>query len=90
MRTKLKYLYALAAILVLCGCEDSKSADTESDGVHIPGGQQIQILHFHGHSYVCYRFYEKEYSYIRDVGFSYGGASIVHDPDCKCGKGGGK
>ena len=86
MKPKLKYLYALAAILMLCGFKYSNR-----EGNEIPSdGQQMEILYFHGHSYVCYRFYEKEYSFIREVGFSYGGASIVHDPDCKCGKGGGK
>ena len=81
MKTKLKYLYALAAVVVLCGFKYSNR-----EGNEIPSdGQQMEILHFHGHSYVCYRFY---YTAFREGG--YGGASIMHDPDCKCGKGGGR
>ena len=76
MKPKLKYLYALAAILMLCGFKYSNR-----EGANIPGEQQMEILYFHGHSYVCYRFYEK--SSWRSYG--YGGASIVHAPDCKCG-----
>ena len=79
MNPKLKYLYALAAILMLCGFKYSNR-----EGANIPGEQQMEILHFHGHSYVCYRFYKQNYK------SGYGGASIVHDPDCKCGKGGGR
>lgn len=77
MKPKLRYLYALAAILMLCGFKYSNR-----EGSDIPGKQQMKILHYHGHTYVCYRFYQKS-------GYAgYGGASIVHDPDCKCGKGG--
>lgn len=81
MKPKLKHcLLAIAAILILCGFKYSNR-----EGDNIPSdGQQMEILHFHGHSYVCYRFYERG-SYA-----GYGGASIVHDPDCKCGKGGGR
>ena len=81
MKPKLKYLYAFAAIVILCGFKYSNR-----DGNEIPSdGQQMEILYFHGHSYVCYRFCFTEF---RTGG--YGGASIVHDPDCKCGKGGGR
>lgn len=81
MNTKLKYaLLAFVAIIFFCGFKYSNR-----EGQEIPSdGQQMEILHFHGHSYVCYRFYKQNYK------SAYGGASIVHDPDCKCGKGGGR
>lgn len=86
MKTKLTYcLMAFVVVMIFC---DFKYSNRE--GANISGEQQMEILHFHGHSYVCYRFYEKDWSYLRKVGYSYGGASIVHDPDCKCGKGGGR
>lgn len=86
MKTKLTYcLMAFAAIALLCSFKYSNR-----EGNEIPSdGQQIEILHFHGHTYVCYRFYKSEgvrYGFT----YGYGGASIVHDPDCKCGKGGGR
>ena len=80
MKPKLIYgLTAIAAIVILCGFKYS-----HRDGNDISGKQQIEILYFHGHSYVCYRFCE--YDYVGHGGYGYGGASIVHDPDCKCGK----
>ena len=69
----------IAAILILCSFKY-----TNREGTEIPlEGQQMQILHFHGHSYVCYRFYNKKFTGYG--GYGYGGASILHDPDCKCG-----
>lgn len=81
MKTKTTHcLLAIAAILILCGFKYSNR-----EGSEIPSdGQQMEILHFHGHSYVCYRFYKQGHS------SAYGGASLVHDPDCKCLKGGGR
>ena len=80
MKTKQLILFALVIVGVLCSFKYSSR-----EGANIPGEQQMEILYFHGHSYVCYRFY---YSAYRQG--CYGGASIVHDPDCKCGKGGGR
>ena len=77
-------LLALVIVGVLCSFKYSNR-----EGANIPGEQQMEILYFHGHSYVCYRFYksnDKQYGFT----YSYGGASIVHNPDCKCGKGGGR
>ncbi len=84
MKPKLKHiLIAIAAIILFCGFKYSNR-----EGQEIPSdGQQMEILHFHQHAYVCYRFYKNNRSYGYSNG--YGGASIVHDPDCKCGKGGG-
>ena len=84
MKTKLKYcLMAIGVLMLLCSFRYSNR-----EGNEIPGKQQIEIIYFHGHSYVCYRFYEKcQWS---ERGYSYGGASLVHDPDCKCGKGSGR
>lgn len=81
MKPKIKHcLLAIAVILILCSFKYSNR-----EGDNIPSdGQQMEILYFHGHSYVCYRFYEN--GFIGNGGYGYGGASIVHDPDCKCGK----
>lgn len=77
MKTKLKYcLMAIGVLMLLCSFRYSNR-----EGNEIPGKQHIEIIYFHGHSYVCYRFC---YSEFREGG--YGGASLVHDPDCKCHK----
>lgn len=85
MKNKIRLaLVAFAAVMIFCGFKYSNR-----EGNEIPSdGQQMEILHFHGHSYVCYRFYAKGTVY--KGGWGYGGASIVHNPDCKCGKGGGR
>ena len=75
------------AIGVIVLCSGFKYSNRE--GNEIPGDQQMEILHFHGHTYVCYRFYNKD-NWSKGYSYGYGGASIVHDPDCKCGKGGGR
>lgn len=87
MKRKLKHsLLAIAAILILCGFNYSNR-----EGGKIPvDAEQMEILHFHGHTYVCYRFYGKGRVWPGEGGYGYGGASIVHDPDCKCGKDGGR
>ena len=83
-RKHLLILLALLVVGVLCSFKYSNR-----EGGEIPSdGQQMEILYFHGHSYVCYRFYK--YDYVGHGGYGYGGASIVHNPDCKCGKGGGR
>ena len=80
MKTKLKYcLMAIGVLMLLCSFRYSNR-----EGNEIPGKQQIEIIYFHGHSYVCYRFYEKCQWPERSYG--YGGASLVHNPDCKCHK----
>lgn len=85
MKNKIKLaLVTFIAVMIFCGF---KYSNREGSGIPA-NGQQMEILYFHGHSYVCYRFYEKEY--VRGGGLGYGGASIVHNPDCKCGKGGGR
>ena len=81
MNLKLKYLYTLVAIIaavIFCGFKYSNREGNEI----LCDGQQMEILHFHGHTYVCYRFYKQGNQ------SAYGSASIVHDPDCQCGKGG--
>ncbi|MDE6649784.1 MAG: hypothetical protein K2K45_07625 [Muribaculaceae bacterium] len=83
MKPKLKYLYAIAAVVVLCGFKSSNR-----DGGEIPCQEQMETLHYKNHTYICYRFKGK--GGLGNGSYGYGGASIVHDPDCKCGKGGGK
>ena len=85
MKSKhLLILLALVIIGVLCSFKYSNR-----EGNDIPGKQQMEILYFHGHSYVCYRFYKANDTW-KGYTYGYGGASIVHNPDCKCGKGGGR
>lgn len=84
MKNKIKLAFvAFTAVMIFCGFKYSNR-----EGNDIPGKQQMEILHYHGHTYVCYRFYNKS-SWVNES-YGYGGASIVHNPDCKCGKGGGR
>lgn len=69
------YLIALVAIIALCSFTYSNMERHSHSVYH---GEQMRILHYHGHTYICYQY----------AGSQKGGASIVHDPDCKCGKGG--
>lgn len=82
MKTKFKYslLAVVAIIVVLCSF---KYSNCEGDGIP-SDGQQMELLYFQGHTYICYRFYK--YSTWSNRSYGYGGASIVHNPDCKCGK----
>lgn len=75
-------LVAIIAVVIFCGFKHS-----HRQGDEIPGKQQMETLYYRGHSYVCYRFYKS--GSVHKGGYGYGGASIIHDPDCKCGKGGG-
>ena len=62
---------------------------SNKEGNNIPtDGEQMRILHFHGHRYVCYRYYHHDnYNLFGDKGRAgTSGASIVHDPDCPCRK----
>ncbi|MDE7440922.1 MAG: hypothetical protein K2M69_01995 [Muribaculaceae bacterium] len=79
-------LMAFVVVMIFC---DFKYSNREGSEIPVDG-QQMEILHYHGHTYVCYRFYEKGRIPLYEGGYGYGGASIVHDPDCKCGKGGGR
>lgn len=65
---------------------------SNKEGGDIPtDSEQMRILHFHGHRYVCYRYYHhSNYNLLGDRGRAgTSGASIVHDPDCPCHKRGG-
>ena len=74
MKPKLKHLYALAAILMLCGCERGNNyAQPKSGGIYL-----IDILVIHG----------KQHEIIRECTNYRGG--IMHSPECWCGKGGEK
>ena len=75
-------LVAIIAVVIFCGFKHS-----HRQGDEIPGKQQMETLYYRGHSYVCYRFYKS--GSVHKGGYGYGGASIIHDPDCKCRKGGG-
>lgn len=44
--------------------------------------EDMRILTYHGHRYVCYRFSRN--SIWADHSYGYGGAGLIHDPDCWC------
>ena len=80
MNKKFKYiLLAFIAILVFCSF---KYSNREGDDINC--NEQIETLYYRNHSYICYRFKGK--GGIGNTSYGYGGASIVHDPDCKCNK----
>ena len=73
----------IAAIITMFMIVASSFTYSNKEGKSIPtDGEEMRILYFHGHRYVCYRFYESSCRY----GYGYGGASIIHDPDCPCMK----
>ena len=82
MKPTLKYLLAITAILMLCGCEKPTAEERlqiQQRLEKIDDAQRRDDLHtvdYHGHSYIIYQGRYK--------------GGIVHDPDCKCGKGGGR
>lgn len=84
MKMKKKYkviALALLCVAILCSF---KYSNKEGDGDMRYTTEQMRTLYYKGHSYICYRTY---------AGVRGGcglGASIIHDPDCKCGKGGAK
>lgn len=71
---------AIALIAVLCSFTYSNREGDVQRGNYSPSKEDMRILYYHGHRYVCYRM----------TGYHSSGASIVHDPDCPCGKGGTK
>lgn len=74
MKKKLT-IAAIALIVVLCSFKYSNR-----EGGQIKRDvEQMEKLHYCRHTYICYRFCH--------YGYGYGSVSIVHDPDCKCGKG---
>ena len=77
-------LLALVAVIALCSFTYSNKEGREI----ITDAEQMRTLYYRGHSYICYRYYAN--SIWADRSYGLGGASIVHDPDCKCGKGGGR
>ena len=85
MKTKLTYycLMAFAAVMIFCSFKYSNR-----EGSEINCDEQMETLHYRGHTYICYRFKGK--GGWSNSTYGYGGASITHDPDCKCGKGGGR
>ena len=72
---------ALALVLAAILCSFTYS---RKEGAAIEAQELMRTLHYNGHRYICYRAQE----YVRG-GVSLG-ASIVHDPDCSCRKGGAK
>ena len=75
MKPKLKYLYALAAILVLCGCEYKPKT-------YVGNSRTIWVdtINIHGNSHEVL---------FRAKNYGQGGVGgMMHSPECWCGKGG--
>ena len=79
-----KKLLITILVLLLAGVATAFTYSKKEGGDIPTDGEQMRVLNFNGHRYICYRWYEKEY--VRGGAAGYGGASIVHDPDCPCGK----
>ncbi len=80
MKLKLKYLYALAAILMLCGCEEYKPKQrVESINPDAKLGiVWVDTINIHGNSHEIL---------VRDRGYAKGGVGgMMHSPECWCGK----
>ena len=88
MKPILKYLYALAAILMLCGCEDKpnkKIVRTGCEGgtafsIYKTGAIWLDTITIHGKSH---EILLRRTSTSREA---VGG--MMHSPECWCGKGG--
>ena len=79
-----KKLLITILVLLLAGVATAFTYSKKEGGDIPTDSEQMRVLNFNGHRYICYRWYEKEY--VRGGAAGYGGASIVHDPDCPCGK----
>ena len=88
MKPKLKYLYALAAVLMLCGCEKRPTKqiihNNAADGltIYATGAIWIDTITIHGKSH---EILLRRTSTSREA---VGG--MMHSPECWCGKGGGR
>lgn len=79
MKKQQKIIIAIAFLCLVILCSFTYSHKEGNKMTYAT--EQMQTLYYKEHSYICYRTYE-------DVRGGCGiGASIVHDPDCKCGKG---
>ena len=74
MKPKLKLLYALAAILVLCGCDYKSGARQVNESKPLGGLYYVDTISIHG----------KEHEIIRECTSYRGG--IMHSPECWCEK----
>lgn len=80
---KKKVIFVLVCIVAII----SSFTYSRPEGKTIPtDGEQIRILNYNGHRYICYRWYESHYNFTHDTQSSYSGASIIHDPDCYCNR----
>ena len=82
----MKRTYVIAAILITAAIALCSFTYFDRQGAEVPSdSQQMQTLRYRGHTYICYRFYKSK-SWSRGYSYGYGGASLVHDPDCPCSK----
>lgn len=88
---KLRFSHIVLALIGVAALMSFTYSNKE--GGEIPtDSEQMRILSYHGHRYVCYRYYHhSNYNFWGDRGRAgTSGASIVHDPDCPCHKRGGE
>lgn len=93
----MKKIILLLIVILTCSFTTSKK---ESTGL-IPQEQIMQKVTYSGHTYIVYQFaksssggnghIDTDYKgypkgTIYEIKGGYGGAGIVHDPDCKCQK----
>ena len=88
MEPKLKYIYALAAILMLCGCETEPTKQIvrtnyeEGFSTYKTGAIWIDTITIHGKSHeILLRRTSNSHEAV---------GGMMHSPECWCGKGGGR
>ncbi|MDE6794019.1 MAG: hypothetical protein K2J63_01790 [Muribaculaceae bacterium] len=79
MKRKLKYLLAIAAILILCGCEEKPKTKTYVGNSRT---MWVDTINIHGNPH---EILLRRTSNSREA---VGG--MMHSPECWCGKGGGR
>ena len=73
--------------IILLGIVATAFTYSKKEGGDIStNGEQMRVLNFNGHRYICYCWYENHYNYYSKTHSAYSGAGLVHDPDCPCGK----
>lgn len=75
-------LIMLALSLLLTSFKSAYLSTANSDGAVKADTQDMRTVFYRGHSYIVYRFETHSRWDYRSYG--YGGAGMVHDPDCTC------
>ncbi|MDE6254723.1 MAG: hypothetical protein K2M39_00870 [Muribaculaceae bacterium] len=81
-----KKLLITMLVLLIAGVATAFTYSKKEGGEIPTDGEQMRVLNFNGHRYICYRWYENHYNIYSKTHSAYSGAGLVHDPDCPCGK----